>query len=103
MNNRMLKIQSYPPDNSILVTGTDDQIREVKNAASFLDIQPKTVNLKAEAVIVLSDKAGHKHRAILSSNGKSTGRRPIHLQTVSMGDTTPHADTVLTNGLSDVR
>ena len=103
LKNRDIGVQAGLTDNSVLVTGTDDQIREVKNNISMLDVAHKIINVKAEAVIVVSDKSGHKHRAILSSNGKTNCDRLLRLKTTANGDSASQTEMSLTNGLSDVR
>ena len=53
-----LQFVSYDPtDNSFIVEGTDEAIRELQNLISYFDVIPKQVTIKVEFVTTSSNKA----------------------------------------------
>ncbi len=98
-----IELQAIAHDNSIIVTGTADNIREAKNSINLFDVLPKMISLKAEAILVLSDRAGHKHRAVLSGHSLVTPGRPIRLRSTVEGEPAAASDISMTSGRSDVQ
>jgi type II secretory pathway component GspD/PulD (secretin) len=58
---------AYPTDNTIVVSGTEDQIRGLKEGIRLLDVQARQVSIRAELVLVAEgDDPKKKGRVIWS-------------------------------------
>ncbi len=96
-------IEPHTPDNTILATGSDDKLEELRSAVRLLDVQPQQIMIKAEAILVMSDPAGHKHRSVFDLMGRTLNNQPVEMKTSAGGGAISPSDITLGSGGNTVR
>lgn len=84
-------------DNTLLVKGRDEAIRDMRALVRILDQPYRQVDCRADATLVLTDRAGRKHRRQWSMEGRAIVGRPIHLRTAASGDGQASAPATVSN------
>lgn len=101
--NSGLDYQVHPEDNSIVLTTSDvAQFRAFRMAATLLDVKPARLSLRAEAIVLLTDAAGHKHKAVLSELERMLSDHAVQLNAHQNGMASK-THVALKSGSFDVR
>lgn len=99
---RRLIVRANSPDNSILAHGNDEDLQWLKQALNLIDVQPKTVLIKAEAILVVNGRKGDPGRFVLASHARTAGDQPVHMSAETTGQPQSATATTVKSGLSDV-
>jgi hypothetical protein len=90
-------------DNTLMVRGTAEGIRELKEILRTVDVQPQRVRLVAVASVTIIDELGKSHHVSLTADGSSIGGHEISMKTTrTLGPPLPHETQVRTVA-SDLR
>jgi hypothetical protein len=91
-------VEPNRPDNTLIALGSDEAIRELKELLRLVDILPRQIEIKTEAVLVMQDGRGRKHRNMLQETGRTTSGQPVFLKTLLNGATAPAGGLRMTGG-----
>lgn len=68
-------------DNTLLVKGTDDAIRDLRELCAIVDVPPSWVECQVEATVTLRGTGGQARPVTLRASGRTASGRPLHLTT----------------------
>jgi hypothetical protein len=69
-------------DNALIVRGSEEAIRGLKEIVRLFDIAPRHVELQAELLVAVKDKAGNIKGTVLNATGWANGPKPTWLKAV---------------------
>lgn len=95
-------VRAVPGNNSILVYGDDESIREAIEFIRFQDVKPVAIRIRVDAMAVTRGATGRLERSISTATGQTLSSDPLSLES-NLSGSTPAAAQYGRSGLVALR
>lgn len=70
-------------DNTLIVVGSDEANREMRERVAMMDVRPRPIQVRARATLTLRDSAGKSRTLLVDAAGRTTTNRRMHVKSDS--------------------